>query len=115
MKIRDSEKAIIVQGNKLLICKFENSDDVFYLLPGGGQEAGEVLDEAVKRECFEETGYDIEVKDIIFVRECFIDKDIHRVEYMFSCDIIGRKQNFHSNMDKIQLGIEWLELKSLHE
>jgi ADP-ribose pyrophosphatase YjhB (NUDIX family) len=113
MNIRNSAKAIVIQDKKLLVCKLHDQDGVFYLLPGGRQEPGESLDITVKRECLEETGYEIDIKDIVFVRECFRDKKVHRVEFMFRCDLIGKKLNYELNLDANQYGIEWIEINSL--
>ncbi|CAG7619777.1 NUDIX domain-containing protein [Paenibacillus allorhizosphaerae] len=111
MKIRNSAKALIIQHNKLLVTKLQDESGIFYLLPGGGQEAGEKLQECLVRECIEETGFVIEVKELLFVRECFADKDIHRVEFIFKGDIVRYTEA--TVMDHNQLGMEWLELDTI--
>jgi ADP-ribose pyrophosphatase YjhB (NUDIX family) len=84
---------------------------MYYLLPGGGQIAGAKLKETLIRECIEETGFEVEVNDLVFVRECLMDKDIHRVEFIFKCEIVS--ESIISQMDKNQIGIEWLEIVNL--
>ena len=70
MLIRNSAKAIIIVDNKLLVNKM-NDGEMFYLLPGGGQNPGELLSDALERECIEELRYHIRVNELLFVREGF--------------------------------------------
>jgi len=113
MKIRNSIKAIIIQDNKLLVTKLEDEDGMYYLLPGGGQESGEKMHDTVIRECMEETGYIVEVQELMFIRECFLVADTHRIEMMFRCQIVGETQK--TNMDQNQLGIDWIELDRIED
>jgi ADP-ribose pyrophosphatase YjhB (NUDIX family) len=50
------------QGRILLIHKTDND---LWALPGGGHDIGESIGETVVREVKEETGYDVEVVDIV--------------------------------------------------
>ena len=52
--IRNSAKAVIIQNEKILLTKNKDDFGFFYLFPGGGQDHGEELKDAVKRECLEE-------------------------------------------------------------
>ena len=61
--------AIIIKDNKLLVAKHKNSP--FYYTVGGKVELNETSEEAVIRECFEETGIKFEVDRLIFVQERF--------------------------------------------
>jgi len=51
--------AIVVQDEKLLLV--ERSDGMGYALPGGVMRWNETIEESVRREAREETGYDVEV------------------------------------------------------
>ncbi|MEC1177482.1 NUDIX domain-containing protein [Metasolibacillus meyeri] len=51
MTIRNSAKAIIVKDEKLLAIKIQENGGTYYILPGGGQEHGENLHQALQREC----------------------------------------------------------------
>ena len=91
MAIRNSAKAVIIQDNKLLAIKKEDKDGYYFILPGGGQEHGENLHETLKRECIEEIGEEIEIKDLILFREYIgrnheysaSDFQVHKMEFMF--------------------------------
>jgi 8-oxo-dGTP pyrophosphatase MutT (NUDIX family) len=58
---------------------------------------GEELKDAVARECIEEIGCSVEVKDIIHIREYIgknhefaeWDSEVHQVEFYFDCSISG--------------------------
>ena len=80
MAIRNSAKAVIVKDEKLLAIKIQENSGTYYILPGGGQEHGENLHQALIRECKEELGADIEIGDLIFVRE-YIGKNHELAAY----------------------------------
>lgn len=125
MNIRNSAKAVIVQGNKLLVIKKEDKEGFYYILPGGGQEYGENLLQALKRECIEEIGEDIEIGDMIFLREYIgknhehreFDFNVHQTEYMFLCRLIDGNEKIENGTipDDGQIGVEWLPLSNLLE
>ncbi|MCZ8517719.1 NUDIX domain-containing protein [Paenibacillus filicis] len=61
-------KGIVISNNKLLtIKKYDEQFGADFTLPGGGQEHGENLIEALKREFLEEVGCQIEVKQFRFL------------------------------------------------
>ena len=121
MIIRNSAKAVIVKDEKLLAVKIQENGDTYYILPGGGQEHGENLHEALKRECREELGTEVEIGDLIFVRE-YIGKNhelatyhahAHQTEFMFLCHVQQETFDNGSNPDKGQIGTEWIPIKDL--
>jgi len=122
--VRNSAKAIIIADGKLLAIKNVTEGTVWYLLPGGGQNHGETLVEALKRECVEEASIEIEVSDIVFVRDYismnheFAEEDngAHQVEFMFECSIKGNTQPVKgAEADPWQTGVGWLPLNRLQE
>lgn len=124
MPIRNSAKAIIMNGEKVLLTK--NHDDeqaFFYLFPGGGQEHGETLHDALVRECIEETGQQIIMGELLHIREYLgknhehsaFDFQAHQVEFYFICKL-ATDFNPHSiptNPDSYQIGMEWVHIKDL--
>jgi 8-oxo-dGTP diphosphatase len=58
--------AIIQQGDKILICRRAEGDSCSGLweFPGGKQEENETLEECLIRECREELGLRIKIKDV---------------------------------------------------
>ena len=67
--IRNSAKAIIIEDGRLLAIKLTDEEGFWYCLPGGGQEPGEPLEAALRRECLEEINCEIEICDLRFVRD----------------------------------------------
>ena len=58
---------ILIENNQLLLVKQRVSPGRAWSLPGGRVEAGETLDEAIKREMLEETGLEIKVEKLLYV------------------------------------------------
>lgn len=122
--IRNSAKAIIIEHNKLLCTKNKDQFGIFYLLPGGGQKPFEKITEALKRECLEEIGAEVDIGDIIFVRDYIgknhefaeWDADIHQIEYMFLCTLKSEVDYTKgTEPDNYQIGLEWIDLNKLKE
>ncbi|WP_435921389.1 NUDIX domain-containing protein [Paenibacillus sp. DYY-L-2] len=123
--IRNSAKAIIIRDGKVLLTKNKDDRGHFYLFPGGGQEPGEQLTEAVIRECMEEIGAEVEVGDLVHMREYIsknhefseINSDIHQVEFYFRCRL--KDSDFMptngTNPDCHQVAVEWVDLKDLEQ
>jgi len=66
--------AIIIKDNKLLVVKTRRHGEEYYLLPGGGIEYGETIEEALKREVREETGFIVKILKPIYINE-YIHRD----------------------------------------
>ena len=94
-RIRVSAKAVIVSDGRVLLCRNVDEKGDWYCLPGGGQRRGETLVEAVRRECLEEIGDEVEVGRLLFVRDYIAanhefaptDPEVHQVELMFACTL----------------------------
>lgn len=121
--MRNAAKAIVVRDDHLLVTV--NRDVIggeFYILPGGGQEVGETLHETLHRECIEEIGAHIEIRDLVCIREYIgknhefaeFDGDVHQVEFMFLCALNGGQQPGIGTLpDSRQLGVKWIPLSEL--
>lgn len=123
MKIRTAAKAVIIRNQQILLIKNERSF-IYYTLPGGGQNHNESLEEALVRECLEELGSHVEVKDICYVSEYIRDNHktsiqpvgFHQVDIFFKCDLIGQVDlNRASQKDDSQVSFEWVDIDKLPE
>ena len=81
-------RGIVVENNQLLLIKRvrmeNNKENIYYVFPGGGLEAGETLEEGVKREVLEELGIDVEVQDMRY-----LENFKHTDTYFFNCKWIS--------------------------
>ncbi|ACF13670.1 NUDIX hydrolase [Chloroherpeton thalassium ATCC 35110] len=103
VKLRVS--AVCYQNAHVLMVKHkslmrrEGSSDSYWILPGGVLEKGETLEEGVKRELLEETGYECTVGKLVFVKEFLYPfppaenkgSFYHSVTLGYYCDITGGK------------------------
>lgn len=112
-KIRNSAKALIIKDGKMLASKINDNGDIFYIMPGGGQDVEELLPETLKRECAEEMGIIVEPKSLVFVIEGLYGESFHRVDLVFLCDYIGEIHNAEIQGDKNQVGFDWLSIENL--
>jgi len=118
--IRLSVKAIIVREGRLLVLTCRDDEGVWYLLPGGGQQVGETVDQALRRECLEELGCKVRMGPLRFVRDYIsrnhefaaTDPDTHQVELMFECDLES-EPSFATQPDAMQEGFAWIDVTRL--
>ena len=95
--IRSTAKAIIVRDGRVLLnrCMGERIGE-YYSLPGGGQHRFEPLEDAVRRECLEESGLHVRVLRLAAVCEEIWDDPVvrakhpdycHRMMQIFLCEV----------------------------
>jgi 8-oxo-dGTP diphosphatase len=122
MQIRISAQALIIQDETLLVIVKPDDKGELYSLPGGGQEFGETLVEALQRECLEELGARVVVNHFVTVRE-FIsknhanrldDKIEHIVNHIFACTLLEPPAT-PLNPDLGQTGVRWLPVSHLEQ
>ena len=119
--IRNAARALIVRdGHVLLLRKDDAIKGERYTLPGGAQEVGETLQEALRRECREEIGAEVQIRDLVHVADYFKPRATtpptirQAVEFVFACDVPedyqagnGRRPDGH------QVEVLWASLESL--
>ncbi len=113
-RIRNSAKALIIKDGKMAAIRINDGTEEWYIMPGGGQESGEQLSEAVRREVAEELGLEVEPKELAFVVEGLQGESFHRVDLVFLCEYIRPIENARLHGDTNQTGVEWLDIKMLN-
>ena len=106
-KTRVGCRGIVLKENRMLISHEVNTD--YYLIPGGGLEEGESLEECCVREIREETGTLVKPRcRFLTINEYY--KDYKFVGHYFLCDIIGQsEQNLTETERERGLIPEWIE------
>ncbi|MCK5510133.1 NUDIX domain-containing protein [Candidatus Parcubacteria bacterium] len=120
---RPSVYGILIENNKVLLSKQWDGYD----MPGGGVDINETLEEALKREFFEETGIKVEVLNPVHSETSFFNPSHsikHKNEY-WNCPLIyylvkkvGGKIS-KDNLDEEERGYadlpEWIDLDKIDE
>lgn len=107
--------AIIERDDNVLVAKvtddkIEEFGGLEYVFPGGRVEEGETLEDALKREILEETGWDI--KPIAQISMA-IEKVTDEIVYYYHCEIVGEyKEPVISNGNTAKL--IWVPKHDLH-
>jgi 8-oxo-dGTP diphosphatase len=121
--LRYAAKALIIEAGRLLCLRKESEIGKFYVLPGGGQEPGELLTATLVRECLEELGAHVSVGKLRFVQEYVgnnhLFKDVHGkmhfVNLYFECTLLEPPLTHPLSPDAGQVGLEWLDIRQLGE
>ena len=82
-------RAIIIKNNKILLLKRKKDNLVYWVLPGGQVESGEINELALARECQEELGVQVKIKELIHEMLSEYAELYGQREYFFNCEIIG--------------------------
>lgn len=112
-KTRVGCRGIVIKDNRMLISHEVNAD--YYLIPGGGLEAGESPEECCAREVCEETGYIVKpVFHFLTINEYY--EAYKFISHYFLCDVIGRsEQSLTANEVKRGLIPEWISPEKMLE
>jgi len=93
----DHEGNIALVGNKI---------NTFYLLPGGGVNENESIEDGIVRECLEEIGCKVILKDNLGVIDDYRNRDKkHCISYCFTAELVGEKGELRLTEDEIKNGL----------
>ena len=103
----------VIDNNKILMVQ-ENKADIQGLLdlPGGKLETGEDIKQAVIRETFEETGYNIDLDSILLIQNYVTNKGTLLIIY-FNAKLANSKQEEYRK-DEISK-VKWFTLEEIEK
>ena len=119
---RVAVRAILIEDDRILLEHFADAGGPWYVIPGGGVQDGETLEEAFHRELAEEIGASAEFGAIAFIREILADRlettnlpaGFHQLE-IFVYGKLRPDQTLRMVLpDASQVGLVWVPLAELH-
>lgn len=120
-------EGLMRRENRVLLCMVGDAD--WWFLPGGGVHMYETSHQALKREYFEETGFEIEIQRLVWVTENFFiheNMKYHGVGFTFLVspkeesgrwmqdEFIGH-EDFEGDHESKSLVFKWFEKSELDE
>ena len=108
-KTRIGCRGIVIQNGKLLVSREEVTD--YWMLPGGGLEKNETLEECCVREISEETGYLVKpIKEYLVMNEYY--EECRYVSHFFICEVIGQGEQKLTEVEKMRgLIPKWINIQ----
>jgi ADP-ribose pyrophosphatase YjhB (NUDIX family) len=101
--------AVCINDNRqiLMVLQGKPSEEKKWSVPGGGKEENESFEECCVREVWEETGYEVEIKQ-------FIHSKANGLIRYFEVTLLGGSAKFHDPDDLIY-DIAWKSLTELKD
>ena len=106
--------ALIIDNGQILLAKSDNYD-CFYTV-GGGIKQNETSQDAVLRECYEETGVHFEIDRLVFVQERFYtteNTEYHEVVFFYLMKKNDIKLYCGVNTDQNNEHLYWVPIEEL--
>lgn len=113
-------RGVFYDDDKILLVQLRNAEREWYLIPGGGVDHGETLEEAFHREMAEEIGYQCKMGDVLMIREVMnptndhplLPNQFHQVEIYVRAQLLKPLASAH-NMDTHQIATVWMPVERL--
>ena len=106
--------AVVLDNDKILLCRKDRLGKTYWVLPGGAIEIGESVTHAVARETKEETGYDIAIEKWLYLRHANDVLSGRRLEVYVLGRATGGKLDGKSDPDGDIKEARWVPLTEMH-
>ncbi len=108
--IREAARAIVFDSENMIALLYSKKFN-YYKLPGGGVEEGEDYETALKRECQEEVGCDVDViSEIGMIIEYRKFCELKQISYCYLAKVKGKKGSPNFTENELEGGFEQLWL-----
>lgn len=111
-RAREAVRAVVCdQGGKVALLHARVNS--YYKLPGGGIEKEENIEEALRRECLEEIGCEVEIgEELGMIVEYRKQQNLRQTSYCYLAKLVGEKGKPNFTQSEINEGFEavWLPL-----
>ncbi|MGO2050075.1 MAG: NUDIX hydrolase [Microbacterium sp.] len=107
MDLRVAAYAVVTDDeDRVLLARWTEGRRVAWTMPGGGLEAGEDPEDAVRRELREETGYSVRVRELLGIHSRVIpagrrvgkaDAPLHTLRIVYRAETTGGRLRFEKN------------------
>lgn len=121
MELRVAAYAVVTDDeDRVLLARWTEGRRIAWTMPGGGLEDGEDPADAVRREVREETGYSIEVQDLLGIHSRVIrasqrvhksTEPLHTLRIVYRAAVSGGRLRFEENGSTDMAG--WFSLPAL--
>lgn len=99
---------------KILLCKSHKWDNK-YVIPGGHIELGEKMEEALKREIFEETGLNIYDIKLVSLKESIYSDKFHEKKHFIFIDYICKTDSTNVSLNDEAEEYEWADIERIED
>jgi 8-oxo-dGTP diphosphatase len=121
MDMRVAAYAVVTdEDDRILLARWTQGRRIAWTMPGGGLEAGEDPEDAVRREVREETGFTVQVDELLGIHSRVIPagrrvqkaaQPLHTLRIVYRATIRGGKLRFEENGSTDMAG--WFTLSEL--
>lgn len=122
---RVSARAVVVdQKGRVLLVRHHDNGRVFHVLPGGRIEPGETAAETARREVHEETGLNVNIGQLLWVREYLPERHprhphhrtrLQQLQLYFKAQPTSDTASPPTAPDRTQAGVVWHPLATVDE
>ncbi|MCE7936570.1 NUDIX hydrolase [Candidatus Saccharibacteria bacterium CPR2] len=118
--LREVVRGIVVKDNKLLVLKRNNCGRKYHVIPGGGIENRESMEDAVEREIYEETMIRVKPIRLLYI---YTSKRFRVNVFIYLCEYLNGKPQLLPGSDEFKQNQEgknlyqpkWLPLETVGE